>query len=283
MGFVVAALGAPVAYAEESYDVSGENALALADDGSLTQSWRVACTAVDVDVDAHIVVGAKDLRAFSAPDQALEVGVDGSEHGVDDAPSGQFTYDTVVGARVFARLSATCGTSLVNDAVVVDSAAVTVPPQLEGPVSASRLDTLAPVLLQSLPRDVEVQLEGVRVLAQPFGDEVVEVAITGSGVEQTLTFGPADVDAGAITFSPVFTPTSVGQITLTARFLDTVATPLAMGVLPDSIGPDEPPPELNDASCRSSQGAAGPLVLLGATLTMFGFAGRRRRPGRQHR
>jgi hypothetical protein len=276
--FVIGGAGAARA---ETYTATGTTSLAReASTGALLQEWSIACASAAPASVATLVPGGHELRFAAAPDQVLVVGDTADDAVAVVSPlvqtSGLYTYDAVDGVHVFARLDVRCGGPEIVDAIVVVSAPIVTPPALAGPVLVTRLDTLAPVDVGALPVGVEVELAGVRLRASPRGDDVVELVVSGAGVEVVRTFGADDFIAGELVAAPRVTPTAVGALTLQASLLGIASAPIALTVVADEepgtgapVAADEP------AGCAAGRGGPGDVGLLQLFLALG--AGRRRR------
>ena len=262
----------------ESYVVSADNTLALDRAGALTQAWTAACDAADPSVDAVLTTTGKDLRYFAAVDEPVEVGVDTAVHGLEGGATGSYTYAVVPGARVMARLTVHCGTSVVFDEAVFDSAPVTMAPGVNAPARIVDVDTLQELQGGTIPVGRTVELVGIEVEANPRAAELVEVVIRGAGIDTMLIFGDADFVDGSAVISPQVTPTAVGALTVEARFEGVAAEALVLTVVPTADGPDEQEAsEGAAAGCHECGGAAD----AGLPVALLLVTARRRR--RRHR
>ena len=266
----------------ESYVVSADNTLALDRAGSLTQAWTAACDAADPSVDAVLTTTGKDLRYFAAVDEPVEVGVDTTVYGLEGGASGRYEYAVVPGARVMARLTVHCGTSVVFDEGVFDSAPVTMAPGVNAPARIVDVDTLQDLQGGTIPLGRTVELIGIEVEANPRAAEVVEIVIRGAGIDTTLVFGDADFVDGSAVISPQVTPTAVGALTVEARFEGVAAEALVLTVVPTADAPDEQ--EASDVAAAGCH-LCGGRVDAGLAVALMGIAvGRcRRRRHRRHR
>jgi hypothetical protein len=263
----------------ETYVVSADNTLALDRAGALTQTWTAACDAVDPSVEAVLTTTGKDLRYFAAVDEPVEVGVDTTVHDVEGGATGRYEYAVVPGARVMARLTVHCGTSVVFDEAVFDSSPVTVPPRVNAPAKVVDVDTLQELQGGTIPVGRTVELVGIEVQANPRAAEVVEVVIRGAGIDTSLVFGDGDFVDGSAIISPQLTATAVGALTVEARFEGVAAEALMLTVVPASVGPDEQ--EASDVAAAGCHSLGGRVDAGLPAAVMVFAAGRRRR--RHHR
>jgi hypothetical protein len=248
--------------AAESYDVSAESALTIDREGRLSQSWTATCVAADAAADAVISSAGKDLRFVESLEEPLEQGIDADTYDVDEPAGGRYVYALVPGARVLARLKVRCGSDEVFDEVTVDSAPVTVAPQLSPPSRIVDADTLNAVGPDAVPVGSTIELVGIVVGGSPRGSETIDVHILGGGVDQTVTLGQEDFADGRATLSPQLSLTSVGQVTIEASLAGAVSSPFSLTVVPFD---EAPPPGTGDdtlsTGCASTRGPQGSLLL----------------------
>lgn len=256
---LLSSMASSSASATEGYVVHASTTLVVEDD-ALVQRFVLSCDATDAGADAAITVSSRDLRFLLAPGQAVASGVAETQWPVTDVVEGSWSAAPIPGARVFARLVARCGTADVFDEVAVDSAAVVVPPVLTPPTLLQRTDDLRVVALDDVPVGVEVEVVGLVLSASPRGDEVVTITVTGAGVDKAFDIVAADVVGNSIRVSPTFTPTALGEVEVTAHFLETSSAPVVLNVVEDDDTVDDVGlAGGTDAvdSCASTTGVAG--------------------------
>ena len=281
-GLMVLVAGVSAPAAAEAYTATAQTALSLDRGLGLVQTWSATCEATDPAEDAALAATGRDLRFFAAPEQPLEVGVEGATFAVDEEASGRFIYAAVPGARVIGRLTVRCGTADVFDQVVVDSAPITVAPLLEAPARLVDAVSLAEIDAPLVSGEV-IEFSGLAILANPRGSEVIDVHLIGAGVDLTVTLGPTDFVDGRATLSPQVAPTEVGDIVITAELLGVASEPLAFIVVADDGDDDDDDDnddvdvDDNDPSSSASGCAAGDGTISAAVIVVAALR-RRRRP-----
>lgn len=270
------------ARATEQYAASASTSLRV-DGDEFVQSYRIACDATDASSTARLTTTGRDLRLLSAPSPPLVSGVDSVDHVVDEVVDAEWRAAIVPGARVFARITARCGSDDVYDEVVVDSDVVVTAPELRAPARLQRTDDLRGIDGQRVPVGVEVELIGLEVIASPRGEESVFVDVVGAGIDERFEIAARDIDRGRTAFTPSFTPTTTGTISITARFFDVASAPITLTAVVDDGSADTGDAgegEGDVAIAGSADGGCSAVGGVAIPLALVVLGRRRRRRGR---
>jgi MYXO-CTERM domain-containing protein len=275
---IVTALVASAHARADDYVVDGEASLVVLGDGALEHSWSASCEGSVAAPPAALAVAARELRFAGASEQIVAVDAHTVEVAVDGTAAGTTRFSTAEGVSVFARFVARCGDDVVFDEIVVDTAAVTTPPGLSAPASLLRTDTLENVVAVALPADVEIELTGLQVRARPRGDDVVELRLSGAGVDDVLVFDESDFPAdGVLLVSPRVTPPVAGTLVVTVALRGVVGDVFTLEVVDTDDSLFTRAGGALSAGCAIATGTSAPPAAFALLLLAASRLRRRRR------